>query len=61
MDIRLLRLKQVLEIIPVGRSTWLDWVANNKAPAPIKLGRCTCWEYSELINFIEKFRVNNES
>jgi len=24
------RLKQVLEIIPVSRSTWLDWVAHSR-------------------------------
>ena len=57
MDVRLLRLNQVLEIFPVSRSTWLGWVADNKAPAPIKLGRCTCWKYSDLIEFIEKQSV----
>ncbi|WP_083761236.1 helix-turn-helix transcriptional regulator [Pelobacter propionicus] len=54
MELRLLRLKQVLEIIPVSRSTWLDWVAHSRAPAPIKLGRCSCWRYSEIAEFIAK-------
>ena len=60
MDVRLLRLKQVLEIIPVGRSTFLGWVADSKAPAPIKLGNCTFWKYSDLIDFIESQVVVNE-
>lgn len=49
---RLLRLKEVLEIIPVGRSTWLSWVPQGIAPAPVKIGRCTFWKQSELIEFI---------
>lgn len=56
VDVRLLRLKQVLEIFPVARSTWLDWVAQGVAPSPVKLGRCTCWVYSELTDFIENRR-----
>ena len=51
---RLLRLKQVLEIVPVSKSTWWAWVANGKAPPAVRLGRCTCWKYSEIANFIAK-------
>lgn len=51
---RLVRLREVLNLIPVSRSTWLAWVASGKAPDPIHLGRCTCWRYSDLLNLIEK-------
>lgn len=51
---RLLRLPQVLEIVPVSKSTWWSWVADKKAPASIKLGRCTCWRQSDILEFIEK-------
>ena len=49
---RLLRLSGVLDIIPVSRSSWWSWVASGKAPAPIHLGRCTCWRYSDVMAFV---------
>ena len=50
----LLRLPQVLELVPVAKSTWWSWVAAGKAPAQIRLGRCSCWRYSDVIAFIEE-------
>lgn len=46
---RLIRLPEVLQILPIQKSTWWKWVADKKAPAPIHLGRCTCWKYSEVV------------
>ena len=47
---RLIRLKEVLWLVPVGASTWWLWVSQGKAPQPIHLGeRCTCWRYSDVI------------
>ena len=51
---RLLRLPDVMDMIPVSRSCWWSWVASGKAPAPIRLGRCTCWRYSDLMALIGK-------
>ena len=34
----LIRLPQVLQILPIGKSTWWAWVASGKAPKGIKLG-----------------------
>lgn len=50
---RLMRLVEVLKLVPVGKSTWWAWVANGTAPKPVKLGRCTFWRYSDVISFIE--------
>ena len=50
---QLLRLVDVLKLLPIGKSTWWAWVANGTAPEPIRLGRCTCWRYSDVIAFIE--------
>jgi prophage regulatory protein len=45
----LLRLKQVLEIIPVSKSTWWAGVKSGRFPQPVKLGpRTTCWRKSEV-------------
>lgn len=50
---RLLRVRDVLKRVPVSRSTWFAWVADGKAPAPVKFGsRCTCWKESEISDFI---------
>ncbi len=47
---RLIRLQEVLKIIPVSRSCWWAWVGAGKAPTPIRLGRrCTCWRYADVV------------
>lgn len=51
---RLIRLKEVLEIVPVSKSTWWSWVAKGIAVKPVRLGRCTCWKYSEILEFTAK-------
>lgn len=51
---RLLRLRQVLEIIPVSRACFLAWVSAGIAPKPIKIGRCTFWAYRSLLEMIRK-------
>jgi prophage regulatory protein len=49
LEARLLRLPQVLEIIPISKSTWWAGVASGKYPQPIKLGpKITCWRLSDL-------------
>jgi predicted DNA-binding transcriptional regulator AlpA len=51
---RLLRLPQVLELIPVSRSHWWAGVASGKYPKGIKLSeRCTVWRASHLRKLIQ--------
>jgi predicted DNA-binding transcriptional regulator AlpA len=51
----LLRLPQVLKLIPVCRSQWWAGVKAGKYPAPVKLGpRTTCWRAADIIDLIEK-------
>lgn len=46
---KLLRIKQVLELVPVGRSSWWAGVASGRYPRPTKLGpRTSCWKLSEI-------------
>ena len=50
----LLRLPQVLEMIPVSKSSWWAGVASGKYPQSIKLGpRTTVWREHEILSFIE--------
>jgi len=49
-----LRIKQVLESVPVSKSTIWQWVKDGKFPAPIKLGPATtCWKLSDVRRFLE--------
>jgi prophage regulatory protein len=50
---RLLRLRQVLEIIPVSRSTWWAGVKSGKYPQSVKLGgKATFWRASDIYALI---------
>jgi prophage regulatory protein len=54
-DERLIRLTQVLELIPIARSTWWAWVKSGKAPAPVKVSAgVTCWRRSEVLEMIDR-------
>tara|TARA_R110000787_G_scaffold22685_1_gene65682 strand:- start:372 stop:596 length:225 start_codon:yes stop_codon:yes gene_type:complete len=61
---RLLRLKQVLEIIPVSKSSWWAGVKDGKYPASVKYGRSTFWVNSDIQNLInhiiQKKEISNE-
>jgi len=47
---RLIRLREVLQIVPVSPSCWWNWVKEKRAPVPVHLGkRCTCWRYADVI------------
>jgi len=43
-------------IVQVSRSTWWAWVASKRAPQPVRIGRCTFWEASEVKAFVEAAR-----
>lgn len=47
---RLLRIKQVLELVPVGKSTWWAGVKSGRYPKPVRhLGpRITAWRESDI-------------
>lgn len=50
-----LRLKQILTIIPVGKTTWWNGVRSGRFPQPIKLGpRTTAWRVKDIRTLIEK-------
>lgn len=50
----MLRLRQVLQKVPVAPSTWWRWVAEGKAPRGVKIGpRVTAWRGEDIDKFIE--------
>jgi len=56
----LLRLKEVLEIIPVSKSTWWAGVKNGKFPQSIKLSdKVTCWKAEDIYELIERCKSAN--
>ena len=49
-----IRIKDVLKVIPVGRSTWWQGVRTGKFPQPVKLGpRTTAWRTEDIRRLIE--------
>lgn len=61
----LYRLKDLLAPqgpIPVGRSTWLQWVADGIAPQPLRLGRrVTVWRGEDIDSFLNSLSGGNVS
>ena len=50
----LLRLPQVLAIVPVGKTTWWAGVKAGRYPQPIKISaRCTAWRSSDIQRLLE--------
>lgn len=60
----LLRLPQVLSMIPISKSAWWEGCRTGRYPKPIKLGpRTTVWKEEDIAAFIEnlgKQGTNNE-
>nr|WP_294508948.1 AlpA family phage regulatory protein [uncultured Bilophila sp.] len=52
MEDRLLRLKEVFEIIPMSRATWYRGVWAGFYPQPKKHGRSSLWRMSDLQKLI---------
>ncbi len=50
----LLRLKHILELVPVSRSTFLEGIRTNRFPKPFKNGRCTFWRVEDIRMLIEQ-------
>lgn len=48
-----LRLKQVLTVIPLGKTCWWEGVKSGRFPKPVKLSqRCTAWRAEDIRELI---------
>lgn len=55
-----LRLPQVLQLIPVGKSTWWAGVQSGRFPKGIKLGpRTTAWRVEDIRNLLKSLSEEN--
>jgi prophage regulatory protein len=49
------RLREVLTVIPVGKSCWWEGVKSGRYPKPVKLSaRCTAWKAEDIRALIKK-------
>jgi len=57
-----LRLPQILEIIPVSKSTWWQGCKDGRFPKPVKLGpKTTAWMAEDIAALIERIGSPNLS
>ena len=48
-DVGFVRLRAILGLIPVGKSTWWAGIRSGKYPAPVKLGpRVSAWRVEDI-------------
>jgi predicted DNA-binding transcriptional regulator AlpA len=51
-----MRLKQILEILPISKSTWWAGIKTGKYPKPVKLGvRMTAWKVEDIEKLLASF------
>lgn len=51
-----LRLKEVLKLIPVGKTTWYNGIKSGIYPKPIRISkRLTAWKALDIYSFIESY------
>ena len=56
-----LRLPQILQIIPVGKSTWWAGVKSGRFPSAVKLGpRTTAWRCEDIRQLMDKLSAGGE-
>jgi prophage regulatory protein len=54
-EIGFVRLPQVLEVIPVGKTCWWEGVRTGRYPKPVKLSaRCTAWKAEDIRELIKR-------
>ena len=57
----LLRLPQVLSMIPISKSAWWEGCRTGRYPKPVKLGpRTTVWRAEDIAAFIERLGRQGE-
>ncbi len=59
---QLIKLPEVLKMVPVGKTTWYGLINSKQAPAPIQLGaRSVAWDKADIEAWILKRKAANDS
>lgn len=53
---RLIRLPEVLNLLPVSKSTWWAGIQSGKFPKPVKIGRTSAWCETEIDELIKQLK-----
>ncbi|MES2215221.1 MAG: AlpA family phage regulatory protein [Pseudomonadota bacterium] len=48
-----MRLSEILQLIPIGKTTWWTGVKSGRFPKSVKFGRNTFWRVEDINSFIE--------
>lgn len=57
-----LRLSQVLQIIPVGKSTWWAGIKSGRFPHGVKLGpRTTAWRVEDIRQLLQELGASGDA
>lgn len=57
----LLRLPQVLSMIPISRSAWWEGCRTGRYPKPVKLGpRTTAWRVEDIADFVRSLGAQTD-
>ena len=55
-----MRLPQILQLIPVSKSTWWQGCREGRSPKPIKLGpKTTAWRVEDIVALIERIDASS--
>lgn len=61
-DVGFLRLPAILQLFPIGASSWWRGVAAGKYPKPVHLStRVSAWRVSDIRTLLESYANNDES
>lgn len=59
-EIGLIKLKTVLTLIPVSKTTWFSGIKKGIYPKPIKIGvRSSAWDVQEIRRLIDELCTNS--
>ena len=58
---QLIKLPEVLKMVPVGKTTWYGLINQKAAPAPIQLGaRSVAWDKADIEDWIRARKAAND-
>jgi prophage regulatory protein len=60
-EVTLMRIPQILEVMPISKSKFWLMVQKGEFPKPIKIGRSSFWTIDQVHGFIRERAINSPS